>query len=99
MNSSKKEEHRKKLAIFLRDIADQLETDTLNKPLTRHTSEFFMSYQFIDQATRENQVQEAMPHVSTKELVKFLFFGWYCYKVLLADKKLPKIDTTSSDNS
>lgn len=96
---SKKEEQRHKLAIFLRDIADQLQTNTLSKPLVRHTSEFFMSYQFIEQAIKDNHTQEGVPKLSTKELVKFLFFGWYCYTILLSNKSLPNMEDISSDNS
>lgn len=91
---SKKEEHRKKLALFLRDIAEQIETNTLEKSLIRHTTDFFMSYQFIEQAIYDNQVQEVIPKISTKEIVKFLFLGWYCYTILLLDKRLPNVNNT-----
>lgn len=98
--SDAKAEKRLVLASFLRNIAEQIENDTLSKPLRSHTKDFFMSYQFIEQAVKDNHLPSDNIEVySAKDLVKFLFLGWYCYSLIGTRKILDNIEKISESGS
>lgn len=59
----------KELPQFLRNIADQVENNTIKEDELRKLSEFYMSYLFSDK----------IPSTPEKDYMKFLILGWYIY--------------------
>lgn len=78
-----------KLIPFLRDLANSVEKNQLNSDQLENIGEFFMSYQFQEQARKDND--ETIPQVmqySNTDLVKFVAMGWYVYQVLRRNQQL-----------
>ena len=59
----------KELPQFLRNIADQVENNTIKEDELRKLSEFYMSYWFSDK----------IPSTPEKDYMKLLILGWYIY--------------------
>jgi hypothetical protein len=81
--------HEEKLIPFLRELANAVESDQLNSSQLENIGDFFMSYQFQEQARRDSD--ETIPPVvqySNAELVKFVALGWYVYQILLRNQNL-----------
>ena len=78
---------------FLRKLASAIENKELAQPQLQSISEFFMSYQFQEQAYKDsdNSVY-TKPNFSEKELIKFVCLGWYVYQVLLRQDTLEVIN-------
>jgi hypothetical protein len=96
-----------KLVIFLRNLADSIDKKELVPRQLHSISEFFMKYQFQQQAILAND--DSLPKTNQTgryELCKFIVFGWYVYcciltkdSILLHDddedlimKKIPSVD-------
>lgn len=47
-----KQERKKELVNFLRTLATNIESNNLNKSLIKHTFDFFLSYQFVEESIR-----------------------------------------------
>lgn len=78
-----------KLIPFLRDLANSVEKNQLNSDQLENIGDFFMSYQFQEQARKDND--ETIPQVmqySNTDLVKFVAMGWYVYQVLRRNQQL-----------
>ncbi len=72
---------------FLRNLADSIESKELEPKQLKRIGEFFMSYQFQEQAGRDMDTseEEIEPCFSQADLVKFLSMGWYIYTRLLSE--------------
>jgi hypothetical protein len=69
-------ETKKNLSLFLKNLADDIENDKLNEKELKYTGEFYMSYLVQNQIDNDEDID-----VSDKDLVKFLFLGWYMYNI------------------
>ena len=76
MNSETKQN----LILFFKNMADDIENDKLTEKELRSSSEFYMSYLVQNEIDNDQNI-----HVSEKDLIKFLFLGWYIYNILLKD--------------
>ena len=75
-----KEKH---LILFLRTLADSIETNTLQSEQLQKVGEFFMSYKMS-----QNENQNTYEEFDTMDVIKFITMGWYIYSMLLdKDKK------------
>jgi hypothetical protein len=82
----------KKLIPFLRNLADSIEKQELLPQQLQSIGEFFMSYQFQEQAIKDNDSSRSSPvEFEREDLLKFLILGWYCYCVILRDQRFPAI--------
>ena len=70
----------KQLITFLRDLANDLENEKLSSIQTLNISEFYISYQF------QNQAQENSEEFNENNIKKYLFLGWYIYCIILKNK-------------
>lgn len=87
-------ENQKQLIPFLRNLADSIESSELKPKQLRSIGEFFMAYQFQEQAVKdmEEDGESDTPKFSQQELIKFLSMGWYVYQVLLKEETLDNVD-------
>lgn len=69
---------RKDVVNFLRDLANKLETDSLNPEETTQISEFFMKFQFVQSLF--NDMEDGS---SDQDIMKFMSLGWYVYSHLI----------------
>ena len=76
MNSETKQN----LILFFKNMADDIENDKLTEKELRSSGEFYMSYLVQNEIDNDQNI-----HVSEKDLIKFLFLGWYIYNILLKD--------------
>lgn len=83
-------EQSEQLIPFLRKLADAIENKELAHVQLQSIGEFFMSYQFQEQAYKdaENNTVSNEYNFSEKELIKFVSLGWYVYQVLLRQDTL-----------
>lgn len=81
------------LILFLRNLADSVERQQLLPIQLKSIGEFFMSYQFQEQAIRDNDTTSNQPthQFSHKEMLKFITLGWFCYCVMLRNESIPCI--------
>lgn len=59
----------KKLVLFLKNLANSVEQDTLDSEQLASISEFYMSWEF----------KKNTGEYSSQELIKYLSLGWYLY--------------------
>ena len=85
-----------RLIVFLRTLTSSLERGELCPRQLQSIGEFFMSYQFQEQAALDSSGTPP-PRFSHAELVKFLSLGWYVYQVLLRQETLPDITVDDVD--
>jgi hypothetical protein len=86
----------KRLIPFLRDLADSIEKRQLLPKQLQSIGEFFMTYQFQEQAVRDNNLdnEENTLEFSQEDLVKFLVMGWFIYCCILrGDSRIPDINS------
>jgi hypothetical protein len=87
-----------KLIPFLRDLADSIERQDLPPRLLESIGDFFMSYQFQQQAIKDlDDSNKTQGRFSKDDLIKFFTLGWYVYQVLLRQESL-EINTDSDDS-
>ena len=72
------DESDRKLAPFLRNLADSLEHGSLTSSEKQRIGEFYMSYLFKDQI--EKDVRGDSDELSPEDFVRFVTIGWYIYK-------------------
>jgi hypothetical protein len=78
---------------FLRKLADSIENKELEIQQLQSIGEFFMSYQFQEQASKDSDTSGLISeNFSQKELLKFVSLGWYVYQVLLRKDNLINIE-------
>jgi hypothetical protein len=81
-----------RLVTFLRDLTGGLERGELCSRQLQSVGEFFMSYQFQEAASQDDESLPPPPLFSQAELIKFLSLGWYIYQVLLRQDFLSGYD-------
>lgn len=81
------------LMLFLRSLSDSIESKQLVPQQLERVSEFFMSYQFQQQAIkdRDDSIQKDVLF-KQQDLVQFLTMGWYIYQVLLQKNTLDDLE-------
>ena len=79
-----------KLILFLRNLADSIEQRQLLPRQLQSIGEFFMTYQFQEQAIRDNDDSSPPSEFSQDELLKFIVLGWFVYSVILRERSLPE---------
>jgi hypothetical protein len=92
LNDPEHLESNEKLIPFLRNLADAIERRQLLPQQLQSIGEFFMSYQFQEQAIKDgdtSSTKNTEHQFDHKELVKFLCLGWYVYCVILRNETLP----------
>jgi len=75
---------------FLRNLADSVESKKLAPQQLQSIGDFFMSYQFQEQAIKDKDNSGFSSQYTHTELIKFLSLGWYVYQVLLREETLPE---------
>lgn len=81
-----------RLIPFLRNLADSIEQRQLLPRQLQSIGEFFMSYQFQEQAIKDNEDISPSREFSQEELLKFIVLGWFVYCVILNERSLPETD-------
>lgn len=83
------------LISFLQELTTSLESGKLSNKQILRISEFFMSYQFQEIVTKNdkdnnNNDEDNWTNLdfNIKELIQFLFLGWYVHCVILKGKML-----------
>ena len=78
------------LITFLRKLANSIENRQLLPIQLQKVGEFFMTYQFQEQAIQDKD--ESGNHTSNEfskdELLKFIVLGWYIYCCILDNKSI-----------
>ena len=81
------------ITLFLRSLSDSIESNQLGPQQLERVSDFFMSYQFQEQAIKDRD--NSMPKVvlfKQQDLVQFLTMGWYIYQLLLQKNTLDYLE-------
>ena len=67
------QETNKNLVLFLHNLADSIENNTISQDNLQLVGEFFMSFEISQQ-----------PHTpcDTMDVIKFITMGWYIYSIL-----------------
>lgn len=82
-----------KLISFLRNLADSVENGVLLPRQLQHIGEFFMSYQFQEQAIKDGDTSGSENPVFKKsDLMKFIIMGWHIYSCISGNSTLPDPD-------
>lgn len=76
MNSETKQN----LILFFKNLANDIENDNLNEKQLQSSGEFCMSYSIQNEIDNDQNID-----MSEKDLIKFLFLGWYMYNIILKD--------------
>ena len=74
-----------RLLTFLKTLTSSLEKGELCTRQVQSIGEFFMSYQFREQAVTD---RTEYPQFNQTDLIKFITLGWYVYQVLLTKEEL-----------
>lgn len=90
MNIDKIMEQTDELIPFLRKLADSLEKKELAPQQLKSICDFFMSYQFQEQAFKDfdDSGNDGEVTFSQQDLIKFVSLGWYVYQFLLKETSL-----------
>lgn len=85
-----------RLIPFLRNLADLIEQRQLLPNQLQIIGEFFMHYQFQEQAIKDNDNTVPPPRqFNQEELMKFIILGWYIYCRILDNNTITQ--PTSDD--
>lgn len=88
----------KRLIPFLRNLADSIENETISQRRCNRVGEFYMSYQFQEQALDDDiNVSTNIDEYSPDELMKFIILGWWIYCMLLKNKQLPCLSESDDE--
>jgi hypothetical protein len=75
------------LAPFLRNLAQSIEEGRLLPRQLQRVGEFFMSYQFQEQAIKDgdntSESDTSKQKFSKSDLMKFIVMGWHVYSCIL----------------
>jgi hypothetical protein len=75
---------RKDVVVFLRDLADKLESNSLSPEATAQISEFFMKFNFVKALFSDMEdTPESTDESPEQDVLKFMSLGWYVYNHLL----------------
>lgn len=86
------------LVSFLRNLAENIESNTIVPEQLRTIGDFFMSYKFQEQALKDSNTDEPnLPGPTPDELTKFLFMGWYIYQLILKNENIPNDNIQNND--
>ena len=66
------------MVLFLRDLANSVESEKITPDQLKRIGEFYMSYQFCENTDKDDD-----DNFSGQEFLKFLFLGWYVYRNIL----------------
>jgi hypothetical protein len=78
-----------KLIPFLRNLADCIEKRSLLPKQMQHIGEFFMSYQFQEQAIKDKDTSDDNMQLSDSDLLKFIIMGWHIYSCIVKGNDIP----------
>lgn len=82
-----------KLVFFLKNLATSIENGVLLPRQLQHIGEFFMSYQFQEQAIKDRDTSDFENSIFKKaDLIKFIVMGWYIYSSISKNSTLPEQD-------
>jgi hypothetical protein len=73
----------KELSIFLRNLADSIDNETIESNNLKIVGEFYMKYKF-NNFKKDGKTYE----FTEEEIVKFIFLGWFIYNIILKDSEL-----------
>jgi len=79
------------LITFLRKLANSIENRQLLPIQLQKVGEFFMTYQFQEQAIQDKDEscnQTSTNEFSKDELLKFIVLGWYIYCCILDNNEI-----------
>ena len=79
-----------RLIIFLRNLADSIDKKELVPKQKHIIGEFFMKYQFQQQAILAND-NSSLPKTQ-EEMLKFIVFAWYVYCCILTKDPIQLFD-------
>ena len=83
---------------FLRNLADSIEKRQLIPKQLERIGEFFMSYQFQEQAIKDNDTSTPpAPQFSQQDLLKFITLGWWIYCIMLKGDTISLEDDNDVD--
>jgi hypothetical protein len=78
----------KKLAPFIRELADSVDSKELEKDQLKCIGEFFMSYKFYEKRNGWDKKEEDENEENEEiDVVKFITMGWWVYTQILKDEK------------
>ena len=79
---------------FLRNLADSIESGDILPRQLQHIGEFFMSYQFQEQAIKDGDTSgsDTQP-LKRADLMKFIVMGWHIYSCILRQSTIPDADS------
>ena len=78
---------------FLRNLADSIESGKILPRQLQHIGEFFMSYQFQQQAIKDGDTSGSQSQpLKRADLMKFIVMGWHIYSCILGESTLPDED-------
>ena len=80
-----------KLADFLDETSKLIKDKKISDNQLRIVGEFYMASKFNENVDNINDLTE-------KEVVKFLFIGWYIYNMILITKKNEEITMIENDD-
>lgn len=80
-----------KLADFLDETSKLIKDKKISDNQLRIVGEFYMTSKFNENVDNINDLTE-------KEVVKFLFIGWYIYNMILITKKNEEITMIENDD-
>ena len=69
----------KELVLFLRNLADSVENNTITSEQSQKLGEFFMSFKMS---------QEQDKDCEPMDVIKFITMGWYIYSNILKDSPI-----------
>lgn len=87
-----------KLVLFLRNLADSIDKKELIPRQLHSIGEFFMKYQFQQQAILANDNSKIEPSSTCSyEFFKFIIFGWYVYCCILTKDSIQIFNDDDED--
>lgn len=88
----------KRLALFLRGLSDQLDDGTIHPKQALRIGEFFMAYQFHQQALADNEDDDdECINIDPTDLVRFITLGYHVYTNLLRGRPISSISSDSDE--
>ena len=76
---------------FLRNLADSIEEGRILPRQLQRVGEFFMAYQFQEQAIKDGDDEDTNRNIERKfsknDLIKFIVMGWHIYSCILDSSK------------
>jgi hypothetical protein len=70
------------LALFLRDLADSIDSKKLQQEELKCVGEFYMNYKMNEEISKESKSNEES-NFDDMDIIRFLTMGWYIYTQLI----------------